>query len=497
MSLSTEPGTAADGAPSPPTPRRPWWEGAAPLWALAAVAGVLGAVRLGAKSFWQDEAFTAAMVDMPADRFVEVTVGRELNQVLYYLFLRPWSAVFGTGEVALRSVSVLGAVAAAVALVLLGRRLVGNRAALLAGCLLVVNPFFVRYAQEARAYTVTLAVVTGAGIALCRALERPTTGRLAVYAAVAGLSVYVHFFAGLVIAAQVLGVLLTRGPWRRLVPAWIGVAVAFAPVLTFLAVVETGEVDFVPRPTPGSAFDIVATTAGGTVQLVAMLGLAAIAFSRRHHRSGAAVLACWAVLPVALTYLYSVAVQPLFVDRFLIVALPALVLLAGAGLARLHPVAGGLVLVGLVAVSAVELVNWYGGEKQKDWRAASSFVLDDHREGDAVTFVRPHVRTSFEYYNRRAGDVVPPEAVLFPTYEEWVIGEPNTDIAPFEADDVAAAAPGHPRLWAFFTHRPGPGARGEEVSSVAEAIESHYRAVDGRDFDGLVVVLYERGPAGG
>ena len=56
---------------------------------------------------------------------VEVAVGRELNQALSYLILRPWSAAFGTGESALRSLSVLGAMATVALVVVLGRRLVG------------------------------------------------------------------------------------------------------------------------------------------------------------------------------------------------------------------------------------------------------------------------------------------------------------------------------------------------------------------------------------
>ena len=459
--------------------------------ALAGVAGVLGAVGLGTKSFWHDEAFTAAMVELPFDRFVEVAVGRELNQVLYYLLLRPWSAAFGTAESALRSLSVLGAMATVALVVVLGRRLTGERAAVYAGAMLAVNPFFIQYAQEARSYTVTLAVLVGAGTTLCRALERPSAGRLAAYAALAGLSVYVHFFAALVVVAHVAGVVVARLRWHRIVPAWAVIAVVFVPVLAFLATVDTDDVDTVARPSLGSALDVVATMVGGVGLLVALVGLSLLAAGARRHSPGTRLLAVWLVLPLVATFVFSVAVKPMFLDRFLIVVLPALVLLAGAGMARLQPIPQTFSLVLVAALSVSGLLDWYGAEKQKDWRSASAFVLNGYQAGDAVSFVRPHVRTAFDYYNRQRAAPVTAASIVSPP-AEWGIGDLKADIPAFDVASVARVAPRHPRLWAFFTHRPGPGTFGGEALAVAEAIETHYRPVEDRDFDGLVVVLYER-----
>jgi len=139
---------------------------------------------------------------------------------------------------------------------------------------------------------------------------------------------------------------------------------------------------------------------------------------------------------------------------------------------------------------AAGLVDWYGGEKQKDWRSASAFVLDAYRAGDAISFVRPHVRTAFDYYNRQRADPLPPASILSPP-AEWEIGDLKADIPTFDAASIARAAPQHPRLWAFFTHRPGPGTFGGEALAVADAIDTRYRPVEERDFD-AVVVLYER-----
>jgi hypothetical protein len=58
--------TPARATPAPPEPNHDWrWAQPGIPLALAGVAGVLGAVGLGAKSFWHDEAFTALVVDLP------------------------------------------------------------------------------------------------------------------------------------------------------------------------------------------------------------------------------------------------------------------------------------------------------------------------------------------------------------------------------------------------------------------------------------------------
>jgi hypothetical protein len=117
-------------------------------------------------------------------------------------------------------------------------------------------------------------------------------------------------------------------------------------------------------------------------------------------------------------------------------------------------------------------------------------VLDAYQAGDAISFAR-HVRTAFDYYNRQRADPLAPASILSPP-AGWEIGDLKADIPTFDAASIALAAPQHPRLWAFFTHRPGPGTFGGEALAVADAIESRYRPVEERDFGALVVVLYER-----
>ena len=112
--------------------------------------------------------------------------------------------------VALRLPSVLAMAGAAGLTAVLGRRLFGAPAGLLAGLLFAVLPGTSRYAQEARPYALVTLFAVLAMVLLVRALDRPGRLRGSFYAAaVAGLGL-AHLLALSLLAAHAVVVLTTR-----------------------------------------------------------------------------------------------------------------------------------------------------------------------------------------------------------------------------------------------------------------------------------------------
>jgi hypothetical protein len=104
----------------------------------------------------------------------------------------------------------------------------------------------------------------------------------------------------------------------------------------------------------------------------------------------------WLVLPFVLAIAYSELFQPAFLTRYLIVALPGLMLLAAAGLTRLRP--WPLLAVALVATAVIasdRLERIYDIPKA-DWRSAAAIVADGAAPGDAIHVLRGS--HSFAYY---------------------------------------------------------------------------------------------------
>jgi hypothetical protein len=71
----------------------------------------------------------------------------------------------------------------------------------LAVLVLVSSPFAIRYATEARPYSLVMLLVTTGYVVFRRAIERPTLGRLALVAVIAGLLLYTHYWSIYLIVA--------------------------------------------------------------------------------------------------------------------------------------------------------------------------------------------------------------------------------------------------------------------------------------------------------
>src|SRR6201998_1548575 len=122
------------------------------LACLIAAGAVLRFLFLTKKSFWFDEGVSVQIARLDWYNFVRILWRREANMSLYYLLLRRWVHLRHS-EFFIRSLSVLASLACIPAIYYLGRQLFDRRVGLIAATLLTFNAYAVRYAQEARAYS--------------------------------------------------------------------------------------------------------------------------------------------------------------------------------------------------------------------------------------------------------------------------------------------------------------------------------------------------------
>jgi uncharacterized membrane protein len=213
-----------------------------PLIALTALAAVLRFATLDLQSFWYDEAYTPVHV-------LHASLGVTLRAVshtentppLWYVLIWGWSRIWGSGEVALRSLSALAGVLTVPVAWGIGRELAGRRAALLAATLVAVNPLFVWYAQEARAYSLFTLLAALALLCFLRALREPTSRRLAAFAVAGSLALLTHYFAVFLLAPMCVWLLLAGYRKRRFAALWaVGVVGAVGVALIPLIVAQGG-----------------------------------------------------------------------------------------------------------------------------------------------------------------------------------------------------------------------------------------------------------------
>ena len=161
---------------------------------------------LARQALWSDEDITLDRARLPLG---EMLGGLPVEHApVYFASMRPWTILAGDGDYALRFPSALaGAVAVALA-GYVGSRLFGRVAGIIAALLVATQPFAVSYGQEARMYSLLLALCFAAPAAVLRAeagAQRGVSSRRWWLAAgvLTALAALTHYYGALI--AIVLG----------------------------------------------------------------------------------------------------------------------------------------------------------------------------------------------------------------------------------------------------------------------------------------------------
>ena len=400
------------------------------MLALTLVGFGVRAYGLHHKSFWLDEVDAISMAAEPIAQQLRKLSAVGENGPLYFILFKGWIAVAGTSEYGARYLSCAASTLAipltyAVAVALTQRVRVAHGAAALAAA----SPFYVWYAQDAKMYPLFAALALVAELAMLRALRRHGGARWWVaYAVASSLALYVHLFAALQIAANtvagtILGVAERRVP-RGLVVATAALVLPYVPLAAWQAPVllRGARVGYVPA----SARQMV-TALGQQLTwhlaapvpgwLVIALGVVLWAGWWRlleGNRTAAAVVAAWALVPLALVYALQFSV-PVFRDRYLVPLLTPVLLAAGAVMTLRPPALGAMagVLIG---------AGWVFGLTHRppnpDYRAAARYIGQARGPGERIGFLAEYAERPFNFYYRREWGAYNKVALPYTNYPE-------------------------------------------------------------------------------
>jgi mannosyltransferase len=188
-----------------PRPSVPW---PALIIGAAVLAGV--ALRFYTRSdLWLDEALSVNIARLPLSG-LHTALRHDGAPPLYYALLHFWTRAFGTGDFAARSLSGILSVATLPLAWFAGQRLGGRRLAGFALLVVATSPYAIRYGTEARMYALLMLLVFAGYLAVVRALELPSLGRLVLVAVVTGLLIYTQYWCFYLIAVGG-GLLVVRG----------------------------------------------------------------------------------------------------------------------------------------------------------------------------------------------------------------------------------------------------------------------------------------------
>ncbi|MFD7880448.1 glycosyltransferase family 39 protein [Streptomyces sp. NPDC059766] len=497
MALLSPPAPAAGdiAAPAerhdrPAVPGRPW------LWpTLTTLAAAL--YRIGEPLLGRDELTSWDMSGRSVGQVLATVHRVDAVVGTYYLLLHGWTRLFGDSPLALRLPSALAMAATAACVALIGQRLFGRRAGLAGGLLFALIPGVSRFAHEARPYALVMLAVTLAALLLLRALDRPRSpGRWALYAlAVVAVGLF-HLIALTCLLAHPVLVALRGRPERR---RWWGfclavtAAVAALSPLVALGQSQTGrQSSWITRPDGWGLVDIWSQLFYSGLCAGALMLLVALACGQR--RDAVAFCAVSALVPPLVIWTVSQGGMSYFYFRYMLFTLPALAVLAGAGLvaaARTRSVIAA-VLAALTLLTLPEQLAlgeplahyWTGGP---DYAAAARTIGKYYVPGDAIVYDRDEEAGMFplgvRYY-------LPRDLVL----RDVFLDEPavrRDDLLSTDCPQPARCLHGEKRIWLVVM-----GDQSDPLDGLpplqAAALRAHYTAYGADRPGGLTVALLLR-----
>lgn len=483
---------------------------------LAAVATVLRFLFLTRKPFWFDEAFSAEIARLPWRGFLHLLWWREANMSLYYVLLRGWLH-FGASPFFIRSLSVLASLATLPAIYWLGCKLFDRRVGLIAVALLSCNAYHIRYAQEARSYSLFVLLATLSSALFVACVRQPDRRNLRGYVLTSVLAVYAHFYALLLIAAHWLSLRTLRAEEGSVqtVPsamrrAWIRIGMAVLPILAFVGKTGAGQIRWIQRPGLRELLEYWEHLAGNAGSPLSLLYIAACVAALLPLRESLfrqrtewqvwryQFLLIWLLFPVALTLLLSIA-RPVFLARYLIFCLPALLVLAAAGLASLRKTwMLGVCLAAMLLLSLQGTLSYYDHDfdlERDGALAAADYVYDHAQPGDAILFHIAEGRVPYEFAaslrgrDARGGAATGP-AIIFPHHGEQfdyrdVTGKPSREFLESTPRQYA-------RVWVVLMSTGAPGRPDPTTSMIEQSLEEFFPHLGHAQFPQVEVRLYSK-----
>jgi mannosyltransferase len=379
-----------------------------------AAVGIIGAVVFGVVlrfvsrgPLWLDEAQSVAiakhsLAGLPA------ALKHDGAPPLYYGLLHLWMRVFGDSTFAVRSLSGIPAVLALPVVVRLGRRIGGDAVGIAAIVLLAISPFAVRYAVEARMYSLLLLLSLAGAHALLSVHRHRTMASYVALAAVTAASLYTHYYAGFFVVVVGAGELWLA--WRRHDPAARRALAAMAvgsllfvpwlPVLLYQSR-HTGA-PWASAPDGNAILETVDAWVGGGTPAAQFAGLVALAsvvlalIGRRGGKGQVVLGTTFARLPTRLlaatfgtlvvAILFDVAGQQAYAPRYLAMGAGLFLVVVGCGIAVLPSRRARRTMLAVLVVAELSVCLQNAWQVRSQAGAVAAALDAGVRRGDVIVY---------------------------------------------------------------------------------------------------------------
>ncbi len=398
------------------------------LLGIIGVAFLLRIATLTTQSLWRDEVDVILFSSWPLYDLLAGLFIKGHNGPLFFLLMRPWRTLMGDSEFALRYPSVaFGTMVIPLGFALVRELGLSQRVGILLTLLLATSPYLVWYGQEAKMYSLLLALITFAFIAYLRAL-RPkiahyskNLGNWTAFVVATSLSFYTHILSPLILVVYGAGAFLypSKINWRVWLLSMSCLTIPYIPLvfwqisllhenivsghpfyslkeelLTLLQVYSSGLISFVGKPL--IVYYVFLFLVGLFLPFMTQFNHDSFSLKISYPMN---ILVVWVLLPPLLIYLISLRVA-VFEDRYLIYITPPFYLLVVIGLVK---IAQRSRMVASFCLGIILMCNMIGLWQQHqpikaDFRAAATYLTRHATPSETIMIQIPYLKYTLRYY---------------------------------------------------------------------------------------------------
>ena len=323
-------------------------------------------------SLWGDEGFSAILSMKSIPQILSI-IARDTSPPLYNITEHVWFQIFGSSEVAIRSLSFLYFLIAIFFVYKIGAYLWDRRTGVVAATLSFLNPFFFSYAFEGRMYSILAA---GAAASMYFFLRKNWLGYVVATAAM----LYSHHFSIFILFVQGLWFLKEYFFGKRKVAismliSFIAVGILYSPWLLPLynQTKMVGGGFWLGTPTVKDFGRLILTYLNISL-IVLLIRKWAGSFQKSF------ILLAWFILPILATWLISQKFSSIFFDRYLLYTIPAAMILAASERTRISSVA----IVAVIFAFIVTDAHYFTHPTKRPFKELAAYVKQTRQEGDFI-----------------------------------------------------------------------------------------------------------------
>lgn len=370
-------------------------------------------INLGKLNLWLDEGITAETIHSGLGFILRDSFTAEPTPPLYNIFMYGWVQVFGDSEFSLRLPSVFFGALSISLVYLIGKKYVSKEVGILSSILLIGNPFYLFYSQEARCYSMFAFLALLSVYYFPKGLEWRDNKK---YLWATLFVPWLHAYGVFLILAQNLYVLIKfESRNKNFLKNWLkyqAIIISSASVWYFTFLVQNkkylNRFLWISPVSFKDVFELLKNSIGKgefiPEIIFGMSFLMALIYKKKNREHDLKLFYLWPLVTILLPVIIGFFWHPFFMERYAIASSMVIAILIFSPFDSLLKQSKmffiALVLL-VVCFNAYEISNYFKSIKKEEWTSVINVILKNDQQKAVVVLEEYIEESSMDYYVRK------------------------------------------------------------------------------------------------